>query len=129
MNAARRLATTSKSRSGRLPTVSNSKGISVRLRQVARRGEISRFVISSPSGALAEACLLLNDTKPLSIIPPRNVGRIGNNRSIGIGTESPEPFCWVMQPAVAPRTELKGVLLLQAVGQGNAGMRVDLACT
>ena len=70
----------------------------------------------SPCGALAEACLLLNDTKPLSIIPPRNVGRIGNNSSIGIGTESPEPCRWIMNPAVAPRTELEGVSLIEAMG-------------
>jgi hypothetical protein len=31
-------------------------------------------------------------------------------------------------PAVAPRTELKGVPLLQVVGQIYAEMRVDLAC-
>lgn len=40
------------------------------------------------------------------------VETIGNNRSIGIGTDCPEPCRWVMNPAVAPRTELKGVSLL-----------------
>jgi hypothetical protein len=50
----------------------------------------------SPCGALAEACLLLNDTKPLSITTPRNVGRVGNNRSICIGADCPEPYRWVL---------------------------------
>ena len=41
----RRLATISSNSKGRLPTAINRRGISVRRRQVARRGDIGRVLI------------------------------------------------------------------------------------
>ena len=73
------------SRRARLLTDNRERGASVRLCQVAKHGEISRFVNLGPWGSLAEVFHLLNDTKPLSIVSPKSVCEIGNDPHIGIG--------------------------------------------
>ena len=66
-------------------------------------------------------------TSPCQPLSWRN-SKIGNNGLTCIEACCLEPSRRSAILTVAPRTGLKGVLLLQAVGQQNAGMRVALAC-